>query len=183
MLKYLPNGLSALRLVAAPLAAWAILSGHDSAAFIIFVFAGLSDLADGFIARHWHSTSRVGAWLDPLADKLLMLFCFVALLRVGAVALWLVALVVARDAVIVLGALSTKLLHLPMRIAPLSIGKATTAVEVIYVGMLLLLLAFGREAPLLVLAGSFAVALFAALSTVIYAQFFLRSLFFGGRTA
>lgn len=183
MLKYLPNCLSALRLLAAPLAAWAILSDRDTAALAVFVLAGLSDLADGFIARHWGFTSRFGAWLDPIADKLLMLFCFVALLRVGWVALWLVALVIARDAVIVVGALLTKLLNLPVRIAPLLIGKVTTAAEVIYIAVLLLLLAFNREAPRLVTAGSYAVALFAVLSAGIYARFFLRSLFFGRRAA
>ncbi|MGH6829145.1 MAG: CDP-alcohol phosphatidyltransferase family protein, partial [Rhizomicrobium sp.] len=63
MLKYLPNFLSATRLVAAPLAAWAILEGHDTAALAVFVFAGLSDIADGFVARRWGFASRIGAWL------------------------------------------------------------------------------------------------------------------------
>lgn len=183
MLKHLPNCLSALRLLLAPLAAWAILSDHETAALAVFALAGSSDLADGFIARHWGFTSRFGAWLDPIADKLLMLFCFVALLRLGAVMLWLVALVVARDAVIALGALLAKLLNLSLRIAPSSVGKLTTAVEAIFVAMLLLLLAFDRQAPRLVMAGSYLVALFAVLSAVMYAQFFVRSLLSGERTA
>ena len=65
----------------APLAAWLILNDHDTAALAVFAAAGLSDRLDGFIARHWHVTSRFGAWLDPAADKLLMLLCFIALLR------------------------------------------------------------------------------------------------------
>ena len=73
----------ALRLLAAPLAAWAILAEHDSAALAVFAGAGLSDLADGFIARRWASPPRFGAWLDPIADKLLMLLCFLALYDSG----------------------------------------------------------------------------------------------------
>jgi len=183
MVRYVPNLLSALRLLAAPVAAWAILADHDTLALAIFAFAGLSDLADGFVARRWGFTSRFGAWLDPIADKLLMLLCFIALFSVGAVALWLVVLVIARDALIATGALLTKVLNLPMRIAPLMIGKASTAVQVGYVGVLLLLLAFDREAPRLVAAGAYTVAVFMILSLLAYGQLFLRALLFGRRTA
>lgn len=152
-------------------------------ALAMFAFAGLSDLADGFVARRWGFTSRFGAWLDPVADKLLMLLCFIALLRAGAVALWLVVLVIARDALIVAGALLAKALGLPMRIAPLIIAKASTAVQVAYVGIVLLLLAFDRQAPRLVTAASYTVAVFVVLSLAAYAQLFLRALLFGRRTA
>jgi cardiolipin synthase len=181
MLRHLPNLLSALRLLAAPVAAWAIMADHDTLALAMFAFASLSDLADGFIARRWGFTSRFGAWLDPIADKLLMLLCFVALLRVGAVALWLVVLVIARDAVIAAGALLAKALALPMRIAPVMIGKASTAVQVGYVGIILLFLAFDQEAPRLVMAGGYTVALFTILSGAAYGQLFLRALLFGRR--
>ncbi|MGZ5926699.1 MAG: CDP-alcohol phosphatidyltransferase family protein, partial [Rhizomicrobium sp.] len=65
MLRHLPNLLSGFRLLAAPLAAWAILAEHDTAALVIFASAGFSDLADGFVARRWGFASRSGAWLDP----------------------------------------------------------------------------------------------------------------------
>ena len=93
MTRHLPNLLSALRLALAPFAAWAILRDHDTAALAVFAVAGLSDLLDGAIARHFGFTSLFGAWLDPIADKLLMLFCFIALLEIGAVPFWLVAMV------------------------------------------------------------------------------------------
>ena len=98
MIRHLPNLLSALRLLAAPFAAWLILNDHDTAAL-----AGVRrrpGSAMGWTASSrgaWHVTSRFGAWLDPAADKLLMLLCFIALFAVGATPLWLVALVVARD--------------------------------------------------------------------------------------
>jgi cardiolipin synthase len=183
MLKHLPNCLSALRLVVAPLAAWALLSGHDTAALAMFAGAGLSDLADGMIARHWGFTSRFGAWLDPAADKLLMILCFVVLLHLGAAPFWLVALVLARDIAIALGAIIAWAMSLPLKIAPLIVGKATTAVQIGYVGVWLLLLAFDWEAPRLMLAGAYTVAVFTLLSAFAYGHLFLRALFFGSRTA
>ncbi|HEY8253581.1 MAG TPA: CDP-alcohol phosphatidyltransferase family protein [Rhizomicrobium sp.] len=183
MLRYLPNLLSALRLLAAPVAAWAILEDHETLALAMFALAGLSDFADGLVARHWGVTSRFGAWLDPIADKLLMLLCFVALLRVGAAPFWLVVLVIARDVVIAAGAVLVKISNLPMRIEPLMIGKASTLIQVGYVGILLLLLAFDREEPAIVSAAGYTVAVFAVLSLAAYAQLFLRALLFGRRTA
>jgi cardiolipin synthase len=183
MLKHLPNLLSALRLMVAPLAGWALLEGHDSAALAMFACAGLSDLLDGMIARHWGFTSRFGAWLDPAADKLLMVCCFVVLLYLGAVPLWLVLMVMARDIAIGLGAIIVWALSLPLTITPLIIGKATTVVQVGYVGAWLILLALDMEAPRLMLAGAYTVAVFTLLSAFAYGSVFLRSVFFGGRTA
>src|SRR3954469_25108892 len=110
MVRHLPNLLSAMRLLAAPLAAWLILSSHDTASLAVFAAAGASDGLDGFIARRWGVTSNFGAWLDPLADKLLMLFSLSALYIVSATPLWLVGLVVARDIAIVVGWLLVMLL-------------------------------------------------------------------------
>ena len=183
MLRHVPNLLSALRLLAAPAAAWAILKDHETLALAMFALAGLSDLADGFVARHWGFASRSGAWLDPIADKLLMLFCFMALLRVGAAPFWLVVLVIARDILIAAGAMLAKLFSLSLKVDPLMIGKASTVVQVGYVGILLLLLAFDRESPRLVAAAGYTVAVFIVLSFAAYTQLFLRALLFGRRTA
>src|SRR5690348_14486279 len=128
-----PNLLSALRLLAAPFAAWLIVAGHDTAALLVFAAAGLSDGLDGFIARRWGVTSDFGAWLDPVADKLLMLLSLAALCTVGMTPLWLVVLVVARDMVIVIGWLLVKLLGLPLATAPLLVGKLSTAIQILYV--------------------------------------------------
>ena len=183
MLRHLPNLLSALRLVAAPLAAWAILAEHDTAALVIFAAAGFSDLADGFVARRWGFTSQIGAWLDPIADKLLMVLCFLALLIVGAAPFWLVALVIARDVAIAGGVLLAKFLGLKLRIAPLAAGKVTTAALAGYVGMLLLLQAFDQEMPSLATAASLAVALLVVLSGTTYLYVFLRALLSGRHAA
>ena len=183
MIRHLPNLLSALRLLAAPVAAWAILAGHDTAALLLFVTASFSDLADGFIARRWGLTSRAGAWLDPIADKLLMLFCFLALWQTEAVPFWLVVLVIARDVAIMCGALLVKFFSLPLRIAPLTIGKATTAVLAVLVAARLLLLAFDIEAPHYVTAGCYTAAAFILLSGAAYGVLLLKLLFSGRHAA
>jgi cardiolipin synthase len=182
MIRQLPNLLSAARLLAAPVAAWAILAGHDTLALALFVAASFSDLADGFIARRWGFTSQAGAWLDPIADKLLMLLCLLALWQVEAVPFWLVLLVILRDAAIVFGALAVTAFHLPLRVAPLAIGKATTAVLAVLVGARLLLLAFDMDAPHYVTAGCYTAAAFILLSGAAYALMVLKRLF-GGRHA
>lgn len=179
MIRHLPNLLSALRLLAAPFAVWLILNNHDTAALLVFAGAGLSDGLDGFIARRWQVTSGFGAWLDPAADKLLMILCFTALLMVGATPLWLVALVVARDACVAAGWLLIKALGLPVAMRALFLGKASTMMQILYILAVLLLLAFDLDAPRFALAAAWACGLFVVLSAAAYAALFLRSLFAG----
>jgi cardiolipin synthase len=183
MVRHLPNLLSLLRLVAAPFVAWAILAGHDTLALIAFIAAGLSDGLDGFIARHWQAMSRFGAWLDPAADKLLMLATYVALLGVAATPWWLVALVIGRDLAIASGWLLASLLALPLAFRPLAIGKLSTLLQIAYAGLMLLLLAFDIAAPLAAQAASLVTALVTLLSGGAYLLLLLRALAAGRRTA
>ena len=178
LLRQAPNILSALRVVAAPIAAVLILDGIDVAAVCVFVFAGLSDAADGYLAKRFALTSRFGAWLDPAADKLLMLASFVTLTMVGAVPLWLI---IGRDLAIVLGVGLARLLEAPLRIEPLTIGKASTVVQVVYVALVLLLLATGVSLPRLAFAGTVVVAIFALLSFFAYATVWLQAVAAGRR--
>jgi cardiolipin synthase len=175
-IKDVPNLLSALRLLAAPFAAYLIVAGHDTAALLTFAAAGASDGLDGFVARRWGATSRFGAWLDPAADKLLMLLCFTALFAVGAVPLWLLVLVVARDGAIAAGWLLIKLFSLPVAVSTLLVGKFSTAIQVAYIFSALLLLAFDLEAPRLMLAAAWACALFTIASAAAYGGIFLRGI-------
>jgi cardiolipin synthase len=183
MLKHLPNLLSALRLLAAPIAAVLIVQGHDIAAVAVFTAAGLSDGLDGFIARRWGVTSAFGAWLDPAADKLLMLLCFAALYIVGQAPLWLVALVIVRDAGIACGWLLIKLLAWPVATQPLFIGKVSTVVQILYIFSTLLLLAFDLDAPQLLQAAAWACGLFTVLSAAAYGGMFLRQVLTRKRVA
>lgn len=174
MIRHIPNMLSALRLLAAPFAAWLILNDRDTASLIVFAAAGASDGLDGYVARRWGVTSRFGAWLDPVADKLLMLFCLTALYIVGVTPVWLLALVVARDAAIAAGWLLVKYLSLPMPLQPLLIGKISTVVQVLYILSMLLLLALEIEAPGLASAAAWTTGLVTILSAGAYAGLFLR---------
>ncbi|MGC9952664.1 MAG: CDP-alcohol phosphatidyltransferase family protein [Rhizomicrobium sp.] len=183
LLRQAPNILSALRLVAAPIAAFLILHGIAVAALCVFVFAGLSDALDGFLAKRFALTSRFGAWLDPAADKLLMLASFVTLTMVGAVPLWLTVLVIGRDAAIVVGVGLARLLEAPLQITPLTIGKASTVVQVVYVALVLLQLAADLSLPRLVFAGTVMVAIFALLSFFAYTYVWLQAVAAGRRAA
>ena len=175
VLRQVPNILSALRLIAAPFTAYLIVHRSDTAALCIFGMAGLSDALDGFLAKRYSLTSRFGEWLDPAADKLLMLASFVTLTAIGAVPLWLTVLVIGRDAAIVLGIAAARLVDAPLRIAPLIVGKASTVVQVVFIALVLLLLAANLDIPWLVTAGCVVVAFFTLWSFLAYAVVWLQA--------
>jgi len=183
LLRNIPNVLTVLRLVLAPLAAMLILKGNYGAAFALFVFAGLSDAADGYLAKRFQLETRFGAWLDPAADKLLMFVCFLALARVEITPWWLTILVIARDAAIVLGVALAKLFALPVRVEPLPIGKISTIVQIFYIGLMLAFLALAVDSPSSVEALGVLAAAATIVSWLAYAQLFLRALLPGSKTA
>ncbi len=86
-----------------PIVFWLLLQGQTQMAFVLFVIAGISDGVDGFLAKRYGWTTELGAYLDPLADKLLIVSIFVALGVKGALPSWLVIAVVSRDILIVTG--------------------------------------------------------------------------------
>jgi cardiolipin synthase (CMP-forming) len=185
LLKQVPNCLTALRLCAVPFTALFILHGQDWAALLVFAFAGLSDALDGYLARRLGSASRFGVYLDPAADKLLMLVSFVSLTMKDAVSvpLWLTAVVILRDVAIVLGAGAAWLFALPLRIEPLQIGKISTVVQVGFIGIVLLLRALDMDQPSLVLAGAIATGAVTVASWLAYGQLWFRAVMLGRRTA
>jgi len=147
LFKHVPNLLTGMRLICAPALAFLLVSGADRAALGVFAFAGLSDAADGYFAKRFGFATRFGRYLDPAADKLLMLAAFVALAAMGFTPIWLAALVIARDLAIVAGIAMGHVLGLPLKVQPLTIGKWSTAIQVGYVALSLLLLAFGFHWP------------------------------------
>ena len=114
-----------------------ILWGWHQTAFAVFLFAALSDVADGWVAKRFSGCSPLGAVLDPAADKLLLGTSVVALALAGAVPLWLVLLIVARDLLLALGAVLLRRRVREFRIEPLVIGKLTTFVQLFFVGVVL----------------------------------------------
>jgi len=133
----LPNLITLGRLLLVPLAIWLILETHYGAAFWVFVAAGLSDGLDGFIAKRFNRRTRLGALLDPVADKTLLVSVYLALGWTGALAGWIVILVVFRDAMIIGGFLVIQTTAAPKRFDPLSISKLNTLAQIGLVGFVL----------------------------------------------
>ncbi len=103
-MRHLPNLLTCLRLALVLPVAWLLLRQQYPQALWLFLLAGLSDALDGLLARRFGWTSRLGAWLDPIADKLLLVISYVCLTLNGLVPVWLTAVLLLRDLVIVGGA-------------------------------------------------------------------------------
>jgi cardiolipin synthase len=139
----LPNLITLARLLSVPLAIWLILNGRLAAAFWLFVAAGISDAVDGFIAKRFDQRSELGALLDPLADKALLVSMYVTLGVAGDLPSWLVILVVFRDVLIVGGFLFALLLGQPVRSRPLAISKLNTGLQIALVAVVLAHLGLG----------------------------------------
>jgi len=130
LFSFLPNLFTAARLALVPWIAVLVLHGRFRAALLLTLIAGLTDAADGFLARYFGWTSRAGAWLDPLADKALLVTLFIVLGWVGAMPWWLVALVFARD-IVILAMVGAAFAFTSIRDFPPSVwGKLSTIVQV-----------------------------------------------------
>ncbi len=175
-LRNIPNILTGLRLASAPILAFLLVHHEFRAALAVFVFAGLTDAADGWLAKRFHLLSRFGRYLDPIADKLLMLVCVLALAFLGAIPAWLTIIVIGRDALIVLGIAVAKLFELPLRVAPLYIGKVSTAVQVGYIALMLIVLAGEFAWPELAFGAALVTGAVTVASFFAYLQLWLRAL-------
>lgn len=143
MLRHLPNMLSGLRLAAAPATAGLVTTGHFDVALGIFAFAGVSDAADGFLAKRLGVTSRLGRFLDPAADKALMFAAFLTLTIIGDVPLWLTLSVFLRELLLMIGITIAVFAQANIVVQASIVGKAATTVQVLYIVMHLTALAFG----------------------------------------
>ena len=139
----LPNLITLGRLLCVPVAIWLVLSDDLGAAFWLFAAAGLSDAVDGFIAKRFDQRSRLGALLDPIADKALLVSMYVTLGVAGHLPNWLVILVVFRDVLIIGGFLLVTALAHAMRWEPIFISKLNTALQIALVVVVLARLGLG----------------------------------------
>jgi cardiolipin synthase len=126
----IPNIITLARILLTPLFIIFLIQQRYHAALYIFVLAGLSDMADGLIARRWRQKSPLGAFLDPLADKLLMGSSFITLSIYNIIPPWVTVIVLSRDLVLVLGVMLFKLVHLPVVVQPSLAGKLCTTTQV-----------------------------------------------------
>jgi len=141
-LRHIPNIITVFRLLLIPPVAYTILRGHYVTAFWLFGLAGFSDGVDGFLARRFRWQSDLGATLDPIADKTLMIVSFYCLSWKGVVPWWLFSVVLLRDLVIVGGAIAYQFVTHALKMEPIFLGKINTLIQILMILVLLLHLSY-----------------------------------------
>src|ERR1051325_10088538 len=141
----IPNFITLGRILLVPIIIWAIASEQMELAFGVFVIAGVSDAVEGFLAKRFNMTSELGALLDPLADKALLVSIYIALGIWGAIPRWIVILVVSRDIMIVSAVIVSWLFDKPVAMKPLMVSKVNTVSQVSFAALVLAALGFGFD--------------------------------------
>jgi cardiolipin synthase (CMP-forming) len=170
----IPNLITLGRIILVPIVVWAIMSEEMRLAFFLFLAAGISDAVDGFLAKRFRMASELGAYLDPLADKALIVSIYVALGIAGALPISLVILVVSRDIMIISGFMLSWLVGRPMPVRPLPVSKANTVAQILLATLVLAEHSFGFDAMLLSKIVIGLVAILTLLSIAFYLAEWLR---------
>jgi cardiolipin synthase len=132
-LRWLPNAISLMRIAMIAPILWYIVDEQYGNALILFFVAGFSDGVDGYLAKRFDWHTRIGALLDPIADKLLVGGTFITLVVTGLIPMWMGILVVVRDVVIVGGATLYNFLVKPVEGEPTRISKLNTALQLLFI--------------------------------------------------
>ncbi len=162
------------RILLVPLTVWLIITGQFPAAFLVFIVAGISDAVDGFIAKHFGQTTELGAYLDPIADKLLLVSIYVSLGFLNELPPWVVILVVSRDILIIGAVLLSWLVDKPVKVQPLVVSKINTVAQIVLACLVLAALAFGLALNSVILLCAIAVGILTVLSGAAYMREWLR---------
>ena len=170
----IPNLITLGRILLVPIVVWAITSGEMWIAFVLFMVAGISDAVDGFLAKRFGMTTELGAYLDPLADKALIVSIYIALGVNEAIPRWLVILVVSRDILIVGGIMLSWVIGSPLKIKPLLVSKLNTVAQIVFAGVVLGSLGFNIEADMLKLILMGTVTVLTLLSVAAYVAEWMR---------
>src|SRR5579862_3941247 len=170
----IPNLITLGRILLVPVVVWVITSGEMRIAFLLFVTAGISDAVDGFLAKNFHMASELGAYLDPLADKALIVSIYISLGIAGALPIFLVILVVSRDIMIVSAFLLSWLVGRPMPVRPLLVSKANTVAQILLAALVLAEHAFNFDADMLTKLTMALVAILTLLSIAFYLAEWVR---------
>ncbi|MEE2995963.1 MAG: CDP-alcohol phosphatidyltransferase family protein [Pseudomonadota bacterium] len=160
----LPNLITFARLLSVPVAVYLIMHSEYRAAFVLFVLAGISDALDGYLAKHNDQTTQLGAILDPMADKTLLVGVYITLGFQGSLPNWLVMLVVFRDLLIVGGVMILFLLRLEVKMRPLIISKVNTAAQLALAAIVLAAMGFALDIEAVVDVAIYVVAATTAIS-------------------
>jgi len=145
----IPNILTLARIIMTPVIVYMVLSEQAWLALALMVIAGITDMLDGAIARYFNMRTTVGAYLDPLADKIMLISLFITLFIVEQVPLFVFLAIIFRDLIIVLGAITYEIVTHRLTMQPSFISKATTFIQIVYVVLLLLNMAMVIPAILL----------------------------------
>jgi cardiolipin synthase len=145
----IPNFITLARVISVPVIFWLLVNGHARGAFFVFLLAGISDAVDGWLAKRFKWTSELGAYLDPLADKILIVSIYIALAVAREIPLWLVVAVVSRDILILLAVLLSWLMNRPFDIKPVAVSKLNTASQIVLATAVLADNAFGLKLEML----------------------------------
>jgi cardiolipin synthase len=171
----IPNLITLGRILLVPIVVWAIVTpGAMWIAFVLFVVAGVSDAVDGFLAKRFAMTTDLGRYLDPLADKALIVSIYLALGINGLIPRWLVILVVSRDILIVGGIMLSWLMGDPLKIKPLLVSKLNTVAQILFACVVLGTLGFDIKADTLTLLLMITVAALTLLSVAAYVAEWMR---------
>ena len=170
----IPNLITLCRILLVPVVIWAITAGEMKVAFILFLAAGISDAVDGFLAKRFGMGTELGAYLDPLADKTMLVSIYVALGIIAAVPRWLVILVVSRDIMIVGAVILSWFVDRPIPLKPLLVSKLNTVAQIALAGVVLAALGFGFSAGIALTVLMSLVAALTLLSVVFYVAEWMR---------
>jgi cardiolipin synthase len=170
----IPNLITLGRILLVPVVVWAIMSNAMWFAFMLFLVAGVSDGVDGYLAKRFNMTTELGAYLDPLADKALIVSIYLTLGINGDIPRWLVILVVSRDILIVGGIMLSWLMGNPLKIKPLLVSKLNTVAQIAFACVVLGSLGFNYEVPVFKLVLMGLVAVLTLLSIAAYLAEWVR---------
>jgi cardiolipin synthase len=137
-LEQIPNLITVIRILSIAPICWLLWIDSYQLAFLLLVIAGLSDALDGFLARRYGWLTKLGAVLDPIADKLFVVAVFLVFGFKGSLPWWLIALVMGRDVVIVLGAIAYRLVTGRLQMRPLMLSKLNTGLQIVLLAATLL---------------------------------------------
>jgi len=170
----IPNLITLGRILLVPVVVWAITLGEMRIAFALFLAAGISDAVDGFLAKRFHMKSELGAYLDPLADKALIVSIYVSLGIVGMLPIFLVILVVSRDIMIISAFLLAWLVGRPMPVRPLLVSKVNTVAQILLAVLILGEHAFRLDFGFVAIVTMATVAILTLLSIAFYLAEWVR---------
>jgi cardiolipin synthase len=163
------NVLTVLRFCLVPIVIVSIINREWMLALVTFVTAGVTDAIDGFVARTFDMRTELGAYLDPLADKALLVSIYITLATVSVLPVWIAVLVVSRDVMIVGAVIVSWIMDNPVEINPLKLSKANTLAQIMFAAIMLSMLAFDWTVPMLKQGG---LALVTALTLASMAAYF-----------